>query len=821
MKVWVIAVTLLVINISLLGANTVPDFTKGEVQKIKNRKDTLRSRVMGPTGLWGITYAEKMKTGATRKARQFLVTKVDTGSPADGKILDGDVILGSDSKKFQRDARKAFSAAIHHAEETDGMLSLLVWREGKIQDIDFKIRALGKYDPQSPYDCPHTEGVIEQLAKHAKLAPLPPGPRKKSDRKIMFPSLYALGMLATGRDDLMPKVKAFAHSLILDKGGKPIKHFEVSSNGKRVWNTAYRLIFLSEYYMATKDEVIRPYLETMAVSAAQGQSGAGTYGHRFSGRKPNGAYHGPLAGYGAINQAALSMMTGLLLAQKAGIEHPDVIGAIKRGKRFFDFFVDHGAVTYGDHWAVYDAFDNNGSSGVAAVMYQLMGDDRGQEFYSTMMVASSPTGRESGHQGCYWTGLWGELGSARAGREALLASTEQMRYIRTLERHWSGMAYDQGNIGPDRYGSREDVTGSRLLLYSMGKSRLHINSKEINVTTPLSKEGIKSALTGGQLICDQERRKTLPLQTLMDLLGNKLTPTRMTAAKALQEREFKDVKALIKMVNSKDRFQRYGACHALSMVGHSSTAAVDAIIKRFQEDDDILFRYFTVEALTYSTWGKDSYGLKAVSQRAAPALLTIASQPVPGDPRGHLAWKVSEASFYSNGIYDRYVKENPIDDSLLTAALARFLQNENGRARSMVPFQELPANVLNQLWPQILDAVAHNAPSGIMFSKQVRVGGVKTLGQHRIKEGLDLFKKLSAEFLAIPYKEESARYVPWFGEPMLEALPNFGTHAEPVLSLVEKWPVLKGRGKDFAKKIPEIRKKMAKAGTPSLKIIAN
>lgn len=800
---------------------TIPDFTKGEEQEIKNRKDRMRPRVMGPTGLWGITYAQKMLEGATRDARQFLITEVEPGSPADGKILQGDVILGVDGQNFESDARKVYAEAIHKAEETNGILSLRIWRNESEQDVELTLKVLGKYDPVNPYNCPHTEGVIEQLAIHAIQARLPPAARKKDAPKMMFPELYALGMLATGREDLMPKVKAYAHSLILDRRGNPITTFDVSSQGKRVWNTAYQIIFLSEYYMATQDEVIRPYLETIAVGAAQGQSGAGTYGHRFASRNPDGSLHGPLEGYGAINQAALSMMTGLLLAQKAGIEHPEITRAITMGKRFFDFFVDHGAITYGDHWAVYNNFDNNGSSGLAAIMYQLMGNNPGQEWFSSMIVASAPTGREEGHQGCYWAGLWGELGAARAGREALLAATEQMRYIRTLERHWSGMAYDQGNIGPDRYGTREDVTGSRLLLYSMGKARLFIQGKEMKVSNPLTGTDLKSALVGGHLICNEELRKTVPLKPLMRLLADKLTPTRMTAAKALQERDVKQVELLIKMLNIDNRYARYGALHALSMVGHSSTDAVDAIIKRMKEDDDILFRHFAVEALTYSTWGKDKYGLKPVAERAAPTLLALASKPVPGDPRGHLAWKIAEASFYSNGIYDRYVKENSVDDALLTAAVKQFLHNENGRARSMVPFDELPDSVLDQVWPDVIEAVRYNAPSGIMFSKGVREDGVKVLGKHRIKEGLDVLEELSTNFGNIPYEEERARYVPWFGEPMLEALPNYGMHAEPVLAIVEKWPVLEGRGKDFAKQIPMVKTKMAEVGRPPLKSIAD
>jgi hypothetical protein len=54
---------------------------------------------------------------------------------------------------------------------------------------------------------------------------------------------------------------------------------------------------------------------------------------------------------------------------------------------------------------------------------------------------------------------------------------------------------------------------------------------------------------------------------------------------------------------------------------------------------------------------------------------------------------------------------------------------------------------------------------------------------------------------------------------MFEALPNFGKHAEPVLTIVEKWPVLEGRGKDFAKQIPALKKKLEAAGYPTLKSI--
>lgn len=99
------------------------------------------------------------------------------------------------------------------------------------------------------------------------------------------------------------------------------------------------------------------------------------------------------------------MLTGLALAEKCGIEHPELTASIARGKRFFDFFVEHGGIPYGDHWAGIEYFENNGTSGLSAIAYGLMGDDRGQRFFSAMAVASAPTGREEGHQGCYWSHL--------------------------------------------------------------------------------------------------------------------------------------------------------------------------------------------------------------------------------------------------------------------------------------------------------------------------------------------------------------------------------------------------------------------------------
>ncbi len=798
-----------------------PDFTKGE-KLVQAGKEPLRTRMLGPTGIWADFFSQGMDHGATRLTRQFLVSKVDTGSPADGKIKPGDVIVGVDRKPFDSDARKLLSAAIEKAEGVDGGLSLQVWSTGKVADLTIKLKSFGViHSATCPYACPKCEALIDVLAEQAKKAALPPKKAEKGQGGLMVPGMYALGMLASGREDLMPDVKAFAHDLCVDsKTGKPFK-FVVSDDGRRVWHTGYNLIFLSEYYMATHDDSVLPTIKELAVGASQGQSGVGSYGHRFSSRNPDGSFHGPLLGYGEINNAALTMDIGIILARKCGVEDEEVTRAIKMAKRFFDFYVEHGTIPYGDHWPSYEWLDDNGKNAQAAIMYQLLGDDAGQRFFSSMAVASAPTGCEEGHQGSYWSHLWGGLGAVRSGEAGAQAFFQEQRHIRTLERSWTGQVLDPGSIGTGRHSSmvRGDVTGERLLFHSLGRKKLCITGKDLKVNKPLTGKALADALEGGRLIYNPDLIKALPEASIFNFLSNELPALRFMAAKVLQEQKLNRVDQLIAMLDSDNRYARYGACNGMAMAGFKSPIAVEAIMKRLEKDEDILFRYFAVDALASKSqpYGqKEEFGLNAAAGPAVPLLLKLASKPVPNDPRQHLHWWISEALFYhAKDLFKQYVSSGKADDALLVSAINSFLNNENGRARSMVAFGKLTDTQLEPLWGTILKSVRVGAPSGIMFSFGVRTDGLKALAKHRIKEGLDLCMELAVE-----ERDKSNGWVPWFAAAMIESLPDYGKDAEPVVKVIESWPVLKGRGAtEVVPKLPELKKKMEAAQKLPLKSI--
>ena len=98
----------------------VVDLTRG------GQKDNKHDWNLGPTGARGWIWGWNLET---TDSRQILITRVDKGSPADGVLQVGDVILGVDGRPFAADARKAFGRAITQAEteEHKGVLKLLRW----------------------------------------------------------------------------------------------------------------------------------------------------------------------------------------------------------------------------------------------------------------------------------------------------------------------------------------------------------------------------------------------------------------------------------------------------------------------------------------------------------------------------------------------------------------------------------------------------------------------------------------------------------------------------------------------------------------------
>ena len=231
---------------------------------------------LGPTGARGWIHTDRHKM--TTAARQILVTAVEPGSPAEGVLAPGDVILGAGGSAFGEDARKALGRAIDQAETeaAGGTLELIRWRpekdakprRGTEENVKLQLEVLGSWSDTAPYDCPKTERILEKaLARLLEREDW----GKFGDK--------ALALLATGDERYHPLVREFIHGA---KFARPDLEIGLVNGGLVCWGYGYHGILLAEYFLATGDDYVIPALREYAVKTAMGQSSAGTWGHGFA-----------------------------------------------------------------------------------------------------------------------------------------------------------------------------------------------------------------------------------------------------------------------------------------------------------------------------------------------------------------------------------------------------------------------------------------------------------------------------------------------------------------------------------------------------------
>jgi len=351
---------LLVLAASVFAAGdgkvlAIPDFTKGGAIPANAKPDWN----LGPTGLRGWMFCDKM---VTKDARQISITKVDAGSPADGVLAVGDVLLGVGGKPFSYDPRTEMGKAISAAETEagGGKLALTRWRAGKEELVVVKLAVLGTYSATAPYQCPKSRRIVEPGIKTLALNVAKPGYGKSLDP--IPRSLNALALLASGDPAHLPLVKKEAQWTA-----------DFSARSFKTWYYGYVTLFLAEYVMATGDKSVLPGLRRLALASANGQSAVGSWGHNFA------TPEGRLSGYGMMNSPGLPLTISLVMARAAGVADEEIPKAIELSARLMRFYIGKGAIPYGDHPAWMETHEDNGKCGMAAMLFQPLGEVKGAE----------------------------------------------------------------------------------------------------------------------------------------------------------------------------------------------------------------------------------------------------------------------------------------------------------------------------------------------------------------------------------------------------------------------------------------------------------
>ncbi len=503
------------------------DLTKGEPLQ-HPRKGKLVVWHLGPTGIIGVFSGDHLS------GDQFIVQATHPGSPADGKILPGDVITGLNGKKFQAGGHLGvlIGDAIIEAEReiNAGKITIEIWRDHNYVkrnakrdlagvDIDtlFKqatddaglydwqsdeqrtetvkqsgfdefpivpetlsveltLRVLPEYSDTAPYDCPKTAFILDEAWKHLEQTFIADPRNSRSGRGGV---IEAIALVASGKPEHREIVRQWVrgpHSPWKPPAEPIGAIFEPNyrgGKGSRSWHMGFTGLSAALYLDATGDDFVRPAVEKFAIETAMGQSVLGTWGHTFAFPSFNGGeFNQANPGYGALNAAGNRCFFLITLAKKLGIEDPRIDAAIERSRKFFGSFVDQGAIPYGDHGAA-DTDDSNGKNTGAAFAHALLGDDHAAKYFATMSAHASFT-RRGGHAHDYH-GNWSSWAAALCGPEVRIMAERNMRWRRTLCR-----LHDGSFVYISKYSALRNPTATEVLHQAFIHRQTLITGKEIN-----------------------------------------------------------------------------------------------------------------------------------------------------------------------------------------------------------------------------------------------------------------------------------------------------------------------------------------------------
>lgn len=696
---------------------------------------------LGPIGLFGVTSPADIR-----------ITQVAKGSPADGKIKAGDVIVAVGGVPFKENTRMLFAAAIDKAEteQAKGILTLTLENGNK---VDLNLKVLGTYSSTAPYQCPKSDAIITQTAEAIA------GSREFAAHGV---PIDLLGLLATGEPKYIEVVKKVLHSAAW---ASPELKLTFGESG--IWRWGYSNLLLAEYYLLTKDDYVLPALKTYSVALAEGRDAAGLWGHRVANPESNrGQLHGRLPGYAVMNQSSLPCFISLMLADKCGIKHPEVQAAIEQTHGFYTDFIGKGTLPYGVHDPKPNTFNNNGMSGLVAVAFAIRENKEGSIFFSRMSAAATHT-METGHTGHYFNQLWTGLGAAVAGPEVSVAFFKETRWLHTLNRTWDGnFTYDDAvsKEGEFSYRGLSDA-GANLLNYCIPRQKLFITGRD----------AYRSIWLKGRDASDAVSLATLDLQSksdkeLLDFLCHPMPRIRTEAVELLRSRKHEQTGSIVTMLTQGSPLQRQGA------VGYFATGcpqdqlilAKDGLVAIMRNPDEKLLRAEAASALC---------GLGEAAYPYFDDMLRLIIVDKPDDKRGRLDERVGAGI---NTLCKDLYQAGIVKDKELFYAVAHKLMDHK-RTSGRIAGTALIAKVPLEDFHLVADQVQY-----IIDDKDLTYHSYHNLGAKTnciaILANLNIKGGIEAAFATLEDPNGKAGFKIRL---LMDVLPRYGAHAKYVLPKIK------------------------------------
>lgn len=460
-------------------------------------------------------------TGARARLHEkhFEVQWIWDDSPATDKLKLGDEIVGVFGKSWidphvfggrlgYDGPMMEFGNAIEVAEGTDGKLPLLVKRGDKTIDVIIELEPIGSFSPTYPYDCEKSAWIRKRALDWLV-------DERKSGWHAATGNACA-GLALLGSDD--PAHQAAAKQLARTWGN------DRRPEGAWSWVVGYRLIFLGEYWLQTRDDSVKPGMQALInYSEIMLHPENGGFGHQTQPR-----------GYGPMCVATAIVIAGWEMARQCGLEVDADVH--RRALQFLEYGTGpDGHVSYGHNHLVPGRTSGGrgqiGRTG-AAVLARVLSEDpaaldyieRGGRYIGNNAIAVA-----DGHADNILGMCWAWIGCKASGNE------ESLRKLMDYSKAWLNLA--RGHDGsfvamPGRdnknntyyISPRHHLTGAVAIILGAAKPRLRMLGSKTVI------RGIDPAALAGD-----HKKAFQEIEKLRFAKAWKLLDRRITQAKKRQQ----------------------------------------------------------------------------------------------------------------------------------------------------------------------------------------------------------------------------------------------------------------------------------------------
>lgn len=453
-------------------SKTADKWSKSDVAIINGQIASLASgdsepipRRPGPIGIYSSPFGPNI-----------YVISIDPAGPAYGRLMPRDVIYGVNGETFSdepgvandqqyRDLADAITYS--ESEEGNGKLILSVRRGTRTMDVELQLKVMGSYSSTTPYYCEKSETIVKDAEAWSSRRYRPEtGPASQPAGMLNTDLLF---LLASGNPEHQGLVRRAVYEMTASMEPKPVTDLTES----KPWSTGHAALLLGEYYHATGDRNVLPYLKYQSdlssasqlkppedtpegKEAAQTEEVVGGWRHNYPGNPERWK-----SGYGLLPHAGMACVMGMLLAKEAGLEIDDV--ALARGLEHFNKGrAEYGCVLYSYSGLRRDGpppmnpeaeaegmlWSMNGKLGMAAALFDMVEDKDTVEICARHCVYGFNNTRH-GHGGMFFNNFWTPVGAWAAGEKGFKHFMEGQRWWRELFRRYDG-AFNQvgrGGVG--------------------------------------------------------------------------------------------------------------------------------------------------------------------------------------------------------------------------------------------------------------------------------------------------------------------------------------------------------------------------------------